>query len=139
MTEVNTPQVTARMALDAIIATTALLACADLPRGMRPDFERAAMSAKALWEQLDTPPRPDRYWTIWTADRLEVISQVCGPDLVDADAALRAATTKPYDFEHTKANSYVVETDRAGFDALLEWDALSEDEKAPLRPAAGGV
>lgn len=82
---------------------------------------------------------PDRYWTIWTADRLEIISQVCGPDLVDADSALRQATTKPYDFEHTKANSYVEETDRAGFDALLDWDALSEDEKARLRPSAGGA
>lgn len=132
MSESRCTATKARRALDAI---TRLLECADLPADKRPGLERGANAARALWECLSLPPEPERYWTIWTAARREVISQVAGPELVDADAALRAATTKPYDYEHTKANSYVEETDETGFNLLLDWDALSEDEKADLRPA----
>lgn len=106
-------------------------------QGPQAPFERVLASVQAHEAERHaehTIPEPDRYWTIWTADRREVISQVAGPDLVDADAALRQATTKPYDFEHTKANSYVEETDETGFNLLSDWDSLGEDEKTDLRP-----
>jgi hypothetical protein len=130
------PKLTAKRARRALDAITRLLECTDLPPDQRPGLERGANAARALWEQLSPIPEPARYWTIWTADRLEVISQVSGPGLVDADAALRQATTKPYDYEHTKANSYVEETDETGFNILFEWDAMTEAEKADLRPTA---
>ena len=132
MSERKITHVKARRALDAIIG---LLECNDLPADRRVALEDGAHAARAIWEQLVPPPEPDRYWTIWTADRRELIGQVSGPGLVDADAALGEATTKPYDFEHTKANSYLEETDETGFNILNDWDSLSEDEKADLRPA----
>lgn len=128
------PRMTATKARRALDAIARLLECVDLPNDRRRELEDGAHAARTLWERLSPIPEPDRYWTIWTADRREVISQVAGPGLTDADVALRQATTKPYDYEQTKANSYVEETDETGFNALLDWDALSEDEKADLRP-----
>src|SRR5256885_1599278 len=128
------PEMTAKKARRALDAIMRLLECTDLPPDQRPGLERGANAARALWEQLGPTPEPDRYWTIWTADRLEIIGQVAGPGLVDADAALRQATTKPYDYEDTKANSYVEETDETGFNILGDWDAMTEAEKADLRP-----
>lgn len=76
------------------------------------------------------------YWIVWAKDRREIVGGVTGHDLVDEDAALRQLATKPYDFEHTKANSWLERVDKDRFDALGDWDALSEDEKQALRPAA---
>lgn len=107
-------------------------------QGAQAPFERVLASVQAHEAECHTGSpevaEPDRYWTIWTADRRELLGQVAGPGLVDADAALRQATTKPYDYEHTKANSYVEETDETGFNLLGDWDSLTEDEKAELRP-----
>ena len=74
------------------------------------------------------------YWVVWTKNRREIVSAASGHDLVDEDAALRQVTTKPYDFEHTKANSWLERVDEERFDALGDWDALTEGEKQALRP-----
>lgn len=75
-------------------------------------------------------------WIVWTKDRREIVGGATGHDLVDEDAALRQLTTKPYDFEHTKANSWLERVDKERFDALGDWDALVEAEKQALRPTA---
>lgn len=101
------------------------------PSGYR---EMLTVQAKRLhWATYGYTPTM-RHWLIWTPDRRELISSVSGPDIKSADDALRQATCGEFDFEHTKADSWVEECDAARLEATWEWDALSESQKRALRP-----